>query len=124
MYQLVYMIAVIVVSVPFFVSALYNYIKSHSNKSVKALALHLISMILIGIGFVISEFYIAYFEVYGCEESEGIAFFFMVVTTIVIVYIWGEFKKKKYVFTCKANRTLAYIDVTLMSLLLLTMLLG
>jgi hypothetical protein len=118
-YAVMYVLATFGVSVFFGGYILYNYCKSRIAVATKFSALHLVSMAVIGIGFLFSELYIGYNDLYACSEKESVSSTIMLLAIIVTVIVSKKHKHKKYVYNFRINRWLAFADMFLLASIIL-----
>lgn len=111
LYELIYLItfsSVTLVFVPFLIYAL---VKRRIVQVEKLLALHFISVVLIGLGYFLSELLIDELDLYRCSENEQIALLAMlfVLASVSLVSLWHW--KKQHVVNKLVNRLLAALDI-------------
>jgi hypothetical protein len=114
MYELIYLIALSSVTSVFCVYVFYNLIRWRLSTSLKAIALHFLSVLLIGLGYLISEYYIDYNNHFRCEDREGTASIVMLISVLIIILLCVLLLRKQYVINRSVNTLLALFETLLL----------
>lgn len=114
-YELIYAIAVANVMFVFVLIALYYLIVKKFRVVQKVSTLGFISLVILGFGFIVSEFLIDYFDGYSCEKNEIIATWTMFISIAIIVFLFITLRKKEYVFGRIFDRILMILFTVLVS---------
>jgi hypothetical protein len=113
LYELIYLLAFFGLFLGFGVCIVYSYLRVRITQATKFFALHAISTILLGVGYVSSEFYIDFFGNYSCDSETDIAIKSMIISFACVVYLCVKFRAKEYVLNSSVNHWLAVVSVLL-----------
>lgn len=119
LYELIYLVTLSSVTFVFCGYSFYNLVRWRISKCNKAIALHFISMFLIGFGYLVSEYFIDYYGQNSCQERESVSSQVMLVSTIFIMIMCFVLRKKQYILNCPVNKILVFLDAALLLAVLL-----
>ena len=114
-YQIFYAVAVTNVTLVFAAYILYCLLRKRAYKIPKVVALHFISLLIIGIGYWCSEWYIDNnFIHYDCSDREDSAGLAMIISTLAILIVCVLFRKRLYVINRFVDKVFVIFDASLL----------
>ena len=116
LYGLIYVITIVFVVVCFISWAMLNVFLSLKIKFKTIIALHFISLIVILLGYLVTESFINSQSQYICKEKEFVAVVVMIISVVSILIICIIFSKYQFLINKKITTTLAILDVGIVTI--------
>lgn len=122
MYELLYAGVVSTTTMVFLVCIAYVLITRQSNKLIKIIALHGISMLVIGLGYLFSEWYMdnVSTSIHSCSDRESVTTRAMLVSVAVIILACLLLRKNKYVINKLITTVLCSINTLVVFIFLMS----